>query len=307
VDVKLVGRELGVRYVVEGSVRREGQRVRIAGKLIDALTGAHLWAERFDGELKDIFGVQDQLTASIVGMITPKLEQVEIGRINRKPTDNLNAYDCYLRGKASFHRWTCEANNEALQLFYRAVEIDRDFATAYGMAAMCYAQRKMNGWMINRKQETAEAARLTGRVAELGKDDAIALSGGAYALVRVLADFESAIAFIDRACVLNPNLAQAWQCSGHVRCCYGEQGVALEHLKRAMRLSPIDTLMYLMQVATAFSHYLGGQLRRGRVMGGTGVNRKAELSPCVTRGRGEPCTCRTPGPSGEGSRAPAPA
>jgi TolB-like protein len=258
VDVRLVGRELGVRYVLEGSVCREGQRVRITGRLIDASTGVHLWANRFNEELGDIFGVQDNVTASVVGTIAPKVEQVEIEHTKDKPTDNLNAYDCYLRGKVSFHRWTRQANNEALRLFYRATEIDPDYATAYGMAAMCYAQRMMNGWIIDRQQEIAEVARLTGRVAELGKDDAVALSGAAYARGRVLGDFESAIAFVDRALVLNPNLAQAWQCSGHLRSCYGEPGIALEHLKRAVRLSPIDTLMYLMQVATSLAHFLAG-------------------------------------------------
>lgn len=259
VDAKLVGRELGVRYILEGSIRRGGARMRITAQLIDGSTGSHLWADRFHGELGDIFAVQDRVTETIVGMIAPKIEHVEIGRINRKPTDNLNAYDYYLRGKASFHRWTRDANNEALRLFYRAIEIDPDFATAYGMAAMCYAQRRINGWTLNREQDISESNRLTERVAELGKDDAVALSGVAYARARVLGDLESAIALIDHACTLNPNLAQAWQCSGHVRCCYGEPEVALEHLRRAMRLSPIDPLMYLMKVATSFAHFLVGR------------------------------------------------
>ena len=208
VDVKQVGRELGVRYVLEGSVRKAANRVRITGQLIDASTGAHLWADRFDGALEDIFDLQDQVTASVVGAIAPKLEQAEIERAKRKPTESLDAYDYYLRGMASFHQGTREANDEALPLFYRAIELDPDFASAYGMAAWCYAQRKMNGWVTDRAQEIAETARLARRAAELGKDDAVALCAGGFALAYVVGDLDDGGAMIDRALVLNPNLAR---------------------------------------------------------------------------------------------------
>ena len=120
VDVKQVGRELGVRYILEGSVRKAGSRVRITGQLIDTATGAHLWADRFDGALEDIFDLQDQVTASVVGAIAPKLEQAEIERAKRKPTESLDAYDYYLRGLAGLHQWTREANDEALSSFSTA-------------------------------------------------------------------------------------------------------------------------------------------------------------------------------------------
>ena len=151
VDVKQVGRELGVRYVLEGSVRKAGNRVRITGQLIDTSTGAHLWAERFDGGLEDIFDLQDQVTASVVGAIAPKLEQAEIERAKRKPTESLDAYDYFLRGMAAFHQWTREGNNEALPLFYKAIELDPNFASAYGMAARCYGQRK-SSWLGDRSR-----------------------------------------------------------------------------------------------------------------------------------------------------------
>jgi len=140
--VKIVGRELGVRYVLEGSVRKAGARVRITGQLINALTGAHLWAERFDGELADIFELQDQVTASVVGAIAPKLEQAEIERAKRKPTESLDAYDYFLRGMSAFYQFTSQGNKEALALFSRAIEIDSQFASAHAMAARCYLQRK---------------------------------------------------------------------------------------------------------------------------------------------------------------------
>src|ERR1700676_1505996 len=141
-DVRQVGRELGVRYVLEGSVRKAGNRIRIAGQLIDAETGAHLWADRFDGALEDMFDLQDQVTSSVVGAIAPKLLYAEITRARRKPTENLDAYDYYLRGLAKAGRRTKDANSEALQLFCKAIELDPGLACAYGMAAWCYMQRK---------------------------------------------------------------------------------------------------------------------------------------------------------------------
>src|SRR6185436_12405971 len=168
VDVKQVGRELGVRYVLEGSVRRSGNRVRIAGQLIDTSTSVHLWADRFDGDLTDIFDLQDQVTASVVGAIAPKLEEAEIDRAKRKPTESLDAYDYFLRGMASFHQWTKETSSEALPMFYKAIELDPNFAAAYGMAATCYARRKTGGWVTDRAFEVAETARLARRAGELG-------------------------------------------------------------------------------------------------------------------------------------------
>ena len=138
VDVKQVGRELGVRYVLEGSVRKAANRVRITGQLIDATTGAHLWADHFEGSLDDIFELQDQVAERVVGAIMPKLERAEIERAKRKPTESLDAYDYYLRGMANFHQGTRQAINEALPLFHRAIELDPNFASAYGMAASCH-------------------------------------------------------------------------------------------------------------------------------------------------------------------------
>jgi TolB-like protein len=259
VDVKQVGRELGVRYVLEGSVRRAHERVRITAQLVDAATGVHLWAHRFEGELADIFGVQDQMTASVVGAIAPKLEQAEIERVKRKSTESLEAYDYYLRGKASFHQWRRETNDEALRSFYRAIDIDPDFAAPHGMAALCYAQRKMNGWMIDPQQEVTESARLAERAVELGRDDAVALSSAGLACIRVVGDISAAATLVDQALALNPNLAQALYASSFVKNCQGESEVALQRLKHVMRLSPIDPLMYMMYTGSALAHFLAGR------------------------------------------------
>ncbi|MEH2558537.1 TolB-like protein/class 3 adenylate cyclase [Bradyrhizobium algeriense] len=259
VDVKQVGRELGVRYVLEGSVRKAANRVRITGQLVDTATGAHLWADRFDGGLDDIFDLQDKVTASVVGAIAPKLEQAEIERAKRKPTESLDAYDYYLRGIASVHLWTKEANAEALRLFYRASELDPDFATAYGMAAWCYVWRKLNGWMMEPAQDIAETKRLAERAAALGRDDAVALSYGGCALAYVANDAEGGAALVDRALVLNPNLAAAWTASGWVRTSLGETDTVIEHMAHAMRLSPLDPLMFSMQAVTAIGHFFAGR------------------------------------------------
>jgi TolB-like protein/Tfp pilus assembly protein PilF len=259
VDVKQVGRELGVRYVLEGSVRKAGSRVRIAGQLVDASTGAHIWAERFEGTIEDVFDLQDQVTASVVGAITPKLEQVEIERTRRKPTESLDAYDYYLRGTAIVNQMTREANREALRLFSKAIELDPDFALAYARAAHCYVFRKINGWIVDREQEVAEASRLSKRALELGKDDALALSFAGFALAVVAGDLDSGIAFTDRALVLGPNLAGAWYYSGAIRLFRGEPDTAIERVARAMRLSPLDVRMYAWQSVTGAAHFLAGR------------------------------------------------
>jgi len=259
VDVKQVGRELGVRYVLEGSVRKAGNRVRIAGQLIDASTGVHLWADRFEGGLEDIFDLQDQVTSSVVGAVAPKLEQAEIERAKRKPTESLDAYDYFLRGMAGIHQLSREGNDEALQMFYRAIELDPNFASAYGMAARCYSQRRSAGWVTEWKgQEIAETARLARRAAELGRDDAVALCMAGTALASVVGDLDDGVALMDRALLLNPNLAWAWLFSGWVRVWLGEPEVAIEHLARAMRLSPHDSHTFQMQMATASAHFFAG-------------------------------------------------
>jgi TolB-like protein/class 3 adenylate cyclase len=259
VDIKQVGRELGVRYVLEGSVRKGGTRVRVTGQLIDTTTGAHLWADRFDGELADIFDLQDRVTASVVGALAPKLEQAEIERSKRKPTASLDAYDYFLRGMAAFYQCTREANIEALAMFTRAFERDPQYASAYGMAARCYAQRKGFGWVTDREREIAEAERLARRAADLGRDDAVALCGASFALVLVVGQIEYGSTLIDRALALNPNLGWLWHFGGLAKAFTGEPEAAIEYAARAMRLSPQDPQMFGMQVVAAWGHFFAGR------------------------------------------------
>jgi TolB-like protein/Tfp pilus assembly protein PilF len=254
VDVKQVGRELGVGYVLEGSVRKAPNRVLITGQLIKAATGAHLWAERFEGGLGDIFELQDQVAASVVGAMAPQLERAEIERARRKPTESLGAYDCFLRGIANLHQGSREAINEALPLFCKAIEHDPEFASAHAMAAWCYVWRKVNGWMTDSSQEIAEGARLARRAVELGRDDAVALTRSGHAVGHLADDLDGGIALLDRALILNPNHAPAWFLGGFLRVWHGEPEGAIEHFTKAMRLSPLDPEMYRMQAGMAMAH-----------------------------------------------------
>jgi TolB-like protein len=254
VDVKQVSRELGVRYVLEGSMRKAANRVRITGQLIDATTGAHLWAERFEGTLNDLFELQDQIATSVVGAIAPQLERAEIERAMRKPTESLDAYDYYLRGMANFHQGTRQTIKEALSLFHRAIELDPSFASAYGMAASCYYWRKMNNWMEDRPRELAEGARLADCAVVLGTNDAVALTRGGHAHAHFGGDLDRGVAAVDRALMLNPNLSAAWYLSGFQRISLGEHDDAIERFTRAMRLSPLDPELFQMQTGTAMAH-----------------------------------------------------
>jgi TolB-like protein len=259
VDVKQVGRELGVRYVLEGSVRKAANRVRVTAQLIDALNGLQLSAERFDAALDDIFDLQDSVTASIVGIIAPKMQQAEIERAKRKPTESLDAYDYYLRGLANLQRATKEAISEALQPFYKAIELDHEFSSAHGMAAWCYMRRKASRWMTDRAKETSEAARLARLAVEFGKKDAVALCTGGYALAYVAGDLDEGVAFVDRALALNPNLALAWFCRGCVKIFLGEPELAIGDFAHSMRLSPLDPFINMAQSGIGLAHFIAGR------------------------------------------------
>lgn len=258
VDIKQIGRELGVRYILEGSLRRAGNRVRITGQLIDATTATHIWAERFEGTLEDVFELQDQIATSVVGAIMPQLERAEIERATQTTT-SLSAYDCYLRGIARLKEGSKDAIDEALTQFRKAMELDREFASAYGMAAWCFFWRKVNGWMTNRSKEVSEGIRLAERAVELGQNDPVALTRGGHALAHLAGDVDGGIALLERALVLDPNLAPAWFLSGFLRALKGDCNRAIEQLERAMRLSPVDREMYRMQAGMALAKLFAGR------------------------------------------------
>ncbi|MSP48466.1 MAG: CadC-family transcriptional regulator [Alphaproteobacteria bacterium] len=259
VDVKRVSRELGVRYVLEGSVRKSGQKVRITGQLIDGTTGAHLWADRFDGTLEDIFDLQDQVTMSVVGAIEPKLRQAEIERARRKPTENLDAYDCYLRGVARMPERNRQAMDDALAFFSRATELDSNYAAAYGMSAWCLVSRRVNGWTTDPAGEAREVQRLVERATKTGRDDPIALYTSGWALAYVLHDLDDGAELIERALELNPNVAAAWGASAYVQTYLGRPQIGIDHAARALRLSPRDPLNFSSINAMSLAYLLMGR------------------------------------------------
>ena len=279
-DVKEVGRELGVRYVLEGSVRRAANRVRITAQLIDAQTGGHLWANRFDGTPEDIFDLQDQVTTSVVGAIIPKLEEVEFNRSKFKPTESLDAYDYYLRAMMYFNQWTDETIGKALDLFYKAIELDPEFASANGLAAWCYVRRKLSGWMKN-PGEMAELERLARRAIKLANDDAVALYSGGWALVQVEGSVEEGVAALNRALTLNPNMTSAWLLSGWTKIYIGEPDEAIEHLVHAMRLNPLDPLFQRMQTGVAAAHFLAGRYEQSSSYAHTALQQHPNYLPLL--------------------------
>jgi TolB-like protein/tetratricopeptide (TPR) repeat protein len=240
VDIKQVGRELGVRYVLEGSVRKAGNRVRITGQLIEAASNAHLWADRFEGPMDDVFTLQDKVTSSVVGIIEPTIQLSEIQRALVKPTGNLTAYDYYLRGVPQYNKWTREANEEAHRLFSAALELDPHYAAALIRLAAVHAQRWMQNWTDDRQREVIIGKSLQERALELAKEDQFVLAGSAYQHVQFGGDTTTAVALMDRALNLNPNSSWALEMSTWIRIRAGDPELAVEHCLAAMRLNPFN-------------------------------------------------------------------
>jgi tetratricopeptide (TPR) repeat protein len=215
-----------------------------------------IWADRFEGTLESVFDLQDQVTAKVVSAIAPKLEKTEIERARRKPTGSLDAYDYYLRGVAEVHRWTRDANRDALRHFYRAIEIDPRFAAAYGMAARCLSQRKTSNWVEDADHEIAETERLAHLAVELGPDDPTALAAAGLALAFVVGRVAEGSALIERCLALNPNMAWAWLFGGWVKAWSGDPEEAIARVNRAIALSPNDPNLSSMKRAIAFAHFV---------------------------------------------------
>jgi adenylate cyclase len=260
VDVKQVARELGVRYVLEGSVRKAGNRVRITGQLIDTATGAHIWADRFDGALDDIFELQDRVASNVVGAIEPRLRRSEIERAARKPTESLDAYDLYLRALAEYHKFTAEGMRQALPLLRRALAIDPAYAPAAALIGLCrHLQRDHGLGGAVSDADVADSVRLARNAIAVGKDDPDVLWMAGFVLTVFAGEHARAATVIDRALALNPNSAHAWMHSGLVSCFRNQPGRAIEALQRAMRLSPLDPQGPGLKSALAFAHCSAGR------------------------------------------------
>ena len=254
VDVKQAARELGVRYVLEGSVRKAGNRVRITGQLIDTTTGAYIWANRFEAGLDDIFELQDQVASSVAGAIVPKLRQFEIERASRKPTDNLTAYDLYLRALAQCYRYTDEGFTEAVVLARQALAIDPSYAPAAALVGRCRTLQRMQGWGALSADDVAEAVRLSRQALEAERDDAETVWQAALTLLLLAGEAAMAATALDRSLALNPNAAHAWRIRGQVHALRNQPEAAIEALERAHRLSPFDQLAFGNVFSTALAH-----------------------------------------------------
>jgi tetratricopeptide (TPR) repeat protein len=242
--VKQVARELGVRYVLEGSVRKAGNRVRITGQLIDTATGAHIWADRFDGALDDVFELQDQIASSVAGAIEPKLRHAEIERASRKPTESLDAYDLYLRALPLAQHDSDDNFAAAIALLRRALAIDPSYAPAAALLSWSQNQRRSGGWGTVSAADVDEAVRLGRWALDAGRDDPDVLWQAGYALYRLAGETALGMAALDRAVALNPNAAIAWVAKGMIHARRNQPKAAIEALDRALRLSPFDPLGY---------------------------------------------------------------
>jgi adenylate cyclase len=261
VDIKQVGRELGVRYVLEGSVRKAGNRVRITGQLIDATTDRHLWADRFDGALEDVFGLQDQVTASVVGLIAPTLELAEIERMRQKPTDRLDSYDFFLRGMASLNQMG--SLSEGREFFKKAFELDPEYGAAYAMAAATLMmQQGLRGVPLTAEMRT-DAIRLADLGSKLAGGDAFVLAISGHVLTYLGHQYDRGAAMVEQAVALNPNLAVAWYSRGWVTLMCGEGERAVESFDRMVRLSPLDRLRTSAWNGSSFGLYQLGRYDEG--------------------------------------------
>ena len=267
VDIKEVGRRLGVRYVLEGSVRKAAGKVRIAGQLIDAVTGAHIWADRFERDLTDIFALQDEVTVAVVSAIEPKLLQTEIATAARRRPENLTAYDFYLRAMQQYYQTTREGNAKAIRLAHRALELDPGFGVVAAMAGSCHALNVLLGYAADPEFERKEAVRLLRLALSDDDDDPEKLAWVSLILAYVVGDSEGAIEMAERAVALNPNSYWAWSCRGHVYRIAGLPEEALRSFERAIRMSPIDPRLHRAFVGMGYAFIELGRLDEAIVAG----------------------------------------
>jgi len=245
VDIKEVGRRLGVRYVLEGSVRKASGKVRIAGQLIDAVTGAHLWADRFERDLTDVFALQDEVTVAVVSAVQPKMLQTEIEMATRRRPENLTAYDLFLRSMQQYYLTTRESLAEAISLAHRALELEPRFGSAAALAGDCHASNVALGYASDPQFDCKEAIRLAHLALRIDDGDPDTLSRVAVISASLVGDSEAEIEMADRAVALNPNSWRTWNNRGWVYVMAGLPEEAIQSFERAIRMSPVDPLLHM--------------------------------------------------------------
>ncbi len=258
VDVRQVGRELGVRYVLEGSVRRAGDQVRLTAQLIDASLGTHLWAENFDGAWQNLFELQDAITAKVVGAVEPAIRQLEIEQACRKRPGSLDAHDLWLRALPQLEAMQPQANERALGLLQEALALDPNFAPALAYAAWCYEQRLVRQWPSAEPSQRHVAIDLARRALAQGQGDANVLAHAGFVLVLLRGDVRTGLSALQQACEINPNHAGVLGMAGTANVMAGPLDLATRLLERSLMLSPTDPSKYRMLTALACVHHLEG-------------------------------------------------
>jgi adenylate cyclase len=253
VDIKEVGRRLGVRYVLQGAVRKASGKVRITGQLIEAATGAHIWADKFERDMTDIFALQDEVTLAVVSAIQPKLFQAEIALTTRRRPEDLTAYDLYLRAIQQAVPSTREGLAEGLRLVQRALELDPGFAGAAALAGACHSENVLRNYAIDPQFERKEAVRLMRLALRLDDGDPDTLATAAQISALLVGDCETEIEIADRAVTLNPNSCHAWSCRGWVYKVAGQPEEAIRSFERAMRMSPVDPQQFTALTGMGFA------------------------------------------------------
>ena len=277
-DIKEIAHTLGVRYVLEGSVRKGGGRLRITGQLIDASNGTHLWADHFDGTLDDIFNLQDQVTASVVGAIEPKLRTAEIERAWRKPTESLDAYDLYLRALALSY-YNRDENRRAVQLLRKVIALDPHYANAYGLAGLCIFWQKAYGWISPTDPLIDEGIRMARTAADEARTEpeALWMAGGVVGLLG--GDLKGGLALIERSLSLNPNSANAYTHGSLLHAYLGEIDKAIALGERSMRLSPHDPLASHNMIAFSWAHFMVGRYEEAEAWCDRALQVRSSLLP----------------------------
>jgi len=259
VDIRDAAKQLGVRYVLEGSVRKAGNKLRITGQLIEADTGTHMWAGKFDGDLDDVFALQDKITESVVGAIEPSLRMAEIERSKRKPPENMGAYDLYLRSLPHVYAMRPDDNEQALNLLHEAIELDPNYAPALAYLAWAYEQRLVRGWRAYGEDDAGLAVALARRAIEADREDAHVMAAAGFVLVMVARDYERGLQATERAHELNPNIAFVSMLVGVSQLFGGDPTEALVHFEDAIRVSPSDPGAFFFYSVAAVAHLFCGR------------------------------------------------
>jgi len=258
--IKQVGCELGVRYILEGSMRRAGGQLRCTAQLVDATTGGHVWADRFDMPVEELFEVQDRIAEAVVGVLDHAVQHAEIERVRRKRPEHMGAYDFYLRSLAQTDTFTPSSVDAMLQACRCAIALDPSFAPAYALGARTYIQRLVQGWLVEEEKEAAEALGFVEAGLAADRRDPLMLATAGHCFAWFEHDLAKGIAYIDEAIEITPNLVQALLPSGVVRIRAGQARTAIEHLDRARRLSPRDSRSYAIYHGLALAHHVDGDL-----------------------------------------------